>query len=314
MWHFKERAMDSNRIKDIDARHGTQDENGNGARDAAMRKTGKEVQDLAGGSRENERGAHKNGKTREGARNGMRGGARPGAGRPRGDSRMISFRAPGALADELEKVENRTEFIKKSIAEALLKKERVLKIAETEENLEQGGISVTDIRRGWKTETGGGIESGKKSERAEDIGRIGDVIPAGKVAHVNIPFFDIRVVAGFPVPLDNDEKSQDIDLIRMLCPHPEASYLIRVNGDSMIDAGVLSGDIVIVDKSNRNPSPREIAMCELNGEYTLKHFRVEDGQGWLVPANPDYPRIRISPEDDFSVWGTVTFIIHKPRD
>lgn len=227
---------------------------------------------------------------------------------------MISFRAPGALADELEKVENRTEFIKKSIAEALLKKERVLKIAETEENLEQGGISVTDIRRGWKTETGGGIESGKKSEWAEDIGRIGDVIPAGKVTHVNIPFFDIRVVAGFPVPLDNDEKSQDIDLIRMLCPHPEASYLIRVNGDSMIDAGVLSGDIVIVDKSNRNPSPREIAMCELNGEYTLKHFRIEDGQGWLVPANPDYPRIRISPEDDFSVWGTVTFIIHKPRD
>ena len=313
LWHFKERAMDSNRIKDIDARHGTQDENGNGVRDAAMRKMGKEVQDLAGGSRENERGAHKNGRTREGARNGMRGGARPGAGRPRGDSRMISFRAPRALADELEKVENRTEFIKKSIAEALLR-ERVLNIAETEENLEQGGISVTDIRRGWKTETGGEIESGKKSERTEDIGRIGDVIPAGKVEHVNIPFFDIRVVAGFPVPLDNDEKSQDIDLIRMLCPHPEASYLIRVNGDSMIDAGVLSGDIVIVDKSNRNPSPREIAMCELNGEYTLKHFRMEDGQGWLVPANPDYPRIRISPEDDFSVWGTVTFIIHKPRD
>ena len=318
MQHYKERAMDSNRIKDIDARHGMQDENGNGARDTAMRKTGKEVQGLAGDrretSRENERGAREGGRTRRWVTNGARGGARPGAGRPRGDSRMISFRAPGALADELEKVENRTEFIKKSIAEALLKKERVLKIAETEENLEQGGISVTDIRRGWKTETGGGIESGKKSERAEDIGRIGDVIPAGKVAHVNIPFFDIRVVAGFPVPLDNDEKSQDIDLIRMLCPHPEASYLIRVNGDSMIDAGVLSGDIVIVDKSNRNPSPREIAMCELNGEYTLKHFRVEDGQGWLVPANPDYPRIRISPEDDFSVWGTVTFIIHKPRD
>lgn len=87
--------MDSNRIKDIDARHGTQDENGNGARDATMRKMGKEVQDLAGGSRENELGARENGRTREEARNGMRGGARPGAGRPRGDSRMISFRAPG---------------------------------------------------------------------------------------------------------------------------------------------------------------------------------------------------------------------------
>ena len=267
--------MDSNRIKDIDARHGMQDENGNGASDAAMRKTGKDVQDLAGGrretSRENERGAREGGRTRRWVTNGARGGARPGAGRPRGDSRMISFRAPGALADRLDEVENRTEFIKESIAKALREKEF-------------------------------------------GIAKIGDVMPAGKVAHVNIPFFDIRVVAGFPVPLDNDEKSQDIDLIRMLCPHPEASYLIRVNGDSMIDAGVLSGDIVIVDKSNRNPSPREIAMCELNGEYTLKHFRMEDGQGWLIPANPDYPRIRISPEDDFSVWGTVTFIIHKPRD
>ena len=267
--------MDSNRIKDIDARHGMQDENGNGARDTAMRKTGKEAQGLAGDrretSRENERGAREGGRTRRGVTNGARGGARPGAGRPRGDSRMISFRAPGALADRLDEVENRTEFIKGSIAKALREKEF-------------------------------------------GIGKIGDVVPAGKVAHVNIPFFDIRVVAGFPVPLDNDEKSQDIDLIRMLCPHPEASYLIRVNGDSMIDAGVLSGYIVIVDKSNRNPSPREIAMCELNGEYTLKHFRMEDGQGWLVPANPDYPRIRISPEDAFSVWGTVTFIIHKPRD
>ena len=122
------------------------------------------------------------------------------------------------------------------------------------------------------------------------------------------------MVAGFPVPLDNDERSQDIDILSMLCPHPEASYLIRVSGNSMIDAGVLSGDIVIVDKSNRNPGPHEIAMCELNGEYTLKHFILDEGQGWLVPANPEYPKIRITPDDDFSVWGTVTYIIHKARD
>ena len=142
----------------------------------------------------------------------------------------------------------------------------------------------------------------------------GTVIPAGHLRTLSLPYFDISVVAGFPVPLDNDERSQDIDIISMLCPHPEASYLIRVSGNSMIDAGVLSGDIVIVDKSNRNPSAHEIAMCELNGEYTLKHFVLEEGQGWLVPANPDYPRIRISPDDQFSIWGTVTYIIHKARD
>ena len=200
-----------------------------------------------------------------------RGGARPGAGHPRGDSRMISFRAPGPLAEQLERMENRTEFIRQALARAVRE-------------------------RGYHPELPG------------------HAVPAGSARPLSLPYYDISVVAGFPVPLDNDERSQDIDILSMLCPHPEASYLIRVSGNSMIDAGVLSGDIVIVDKSNRNPTPHEIAMCELNGEYTLKHFVLEEGQGWLVPANPEYPKIRITPEDDFSVWGTVTYIIHKARD
>ena len=205
-----------------------------------------------------------------------RGGARPGAGHPKGDSRMISFRAPGPLAEQLDWMENRTEFIRQAISDA-----------------------ITGVLAGAGKQTGG------QSVRA---------IPASAVRPLSLPYYDISVVAGFPVPLDNDERSQDIDILSMLCPHPEASYLIRVSGNSMIDAGVLSGDIVIVDKSNRNPCPHEIAMCELNGEYTLKHFILENGQGWLVPANPEYPRIRITPDDDFSVWGTVTYIIHKARD
>lgn len=200
-----------------------------------------------------------------------RGGARPGAGHPRGDSRMISFRAPGPLAEQLEGMENRTEFIRQALARAVRE-------------------------RGYHPELPG------------------HAVPAGSARPLSLPYYDISVVAGFPVPLDNDERSQDIDILSMLCPHPEASYLIRVSGNSMIDAGVLSGDIVIVDKSNRNPTPHEIAMCELNGEYTLKHFVLEEGQGWLVPANPEYPKIRITPDDDFSVWGTVTYIIHKARD
>ena len=195
-----------------------------------------------------------------------RGGRRPGAGRPRSDSRMISFRAPGEMADRLDAQPCRTDFIRDSIQSAFDSRDRVL----------------------------------------------GDAaVPASKVAPLSLPFFDQRVVAGFPVPLDNDEKSQDIDILRMLCPHPEASYLIRVKGDSMIEAGLHSGDIVIVDKSNREPSAREIAVCELNGEYTLKHFVMEDGLAWLVPANSDFPRIQITPGDTFRVWGTVTYIIHK---
>lgn len=145
------------------------------------------------------------------------------------------------------------------------------------------------------------------------LSELGTVTSATAIKGLRLPFYDQRVVAGFPVPLDNDERSQDINILSMLCPHPEASYLIRVNGDSMIDAGIESGDIVIVDKSNRTPTPKEIAVCELNGEYTLKHFVEEDGIGWLVPDNPNYPRFKVAPEDDFSIWGTVTYIIHKAR-
>ena len=83
-------------------------------------------------------------------------------------------------------------------------------------------------------------------------------------------FFDVKVVAGFPIPLNNDELAQDIEVLKMLCPHPDSSYLIRVQGRSMIEAGVNDGDIIIVDKSERNPTEKQIAVCELNGEYILK--------------------------------------------
>ena len=197
------------------------------------------------------------------------GGARPGAGRPKGDGKLYSFRCSGDIAQQIDAQENKTEFIRRSIVKAL----------------SDDGLS-----------------------------RLGEVMPAARVSPLRLPLYDQRVVAGFPVPLDNDERSQDINILSMLCPHPEASYLIRVKGDSMIDAGIESGDIVIVDKSQRNPGPKEIAVCELNGEYTLKHFVEEDGIGWLVPDNPDYPKFRVTEGDDFSIWGTVTYIIHKARD
>lgn len=146
-----------------------------------------------------------------------------------------------------------------------------------------------------------------------EIPTFGTIIPATMVKGMEIPFFDIGIVAGFPVPLDNDERSQSIELLQMLCPYPESCYLVRVEGNSMIDADIYSGDIVIVDKSKRNPSPNEVAVCELNGEYTLKRFEKRDGTGWLIPANPAYPEIKVTENDTFSIWGTVTYVIHKPH-
>ena len=155
--------------------------------------------------------------------------------------------------------------------------------------------------------------SDKMKKMSKGLNKLGEIYPATHVKDMNLPFFDIGIVAGFPIPLDNDEKAQNIELLKTLCPNPDASYLIRVKGNSMIDAGIFSGDIVIVDKSNRNPDESQVAVCEYNGEYTLKRFVKHDGVGWMVPANPDFPEIRVTSDDQFSIWGTVTFIIHKPR-
>ena len=200
-----------------------------------------------------------------------RGGKREGAGRPRTDSKLYTFRAPKEMAAYIDSQENKTDFFKSCIARTMV---------EDDSNLEN----------------------------------FGTIYPATRVKDLKLPFFDIGIVAGFPIPLDNDEKSQDIEVLKMLCPYPESSYLIRVEGDSMIDAGIESGDIVIVDKSNRNPSESEVAVCEFNGEYTLKRFVKRNGCGWLVPANPDYPEIKVTPEDYFRIWGTVTYILHRPRN
>lgn len=152
------------------------------------------------------------------------------------------------------------------------------------------------------------------TSKLQDVFKKETVVSATDAEELKLPFFDINVVAGFPIPLDNDEKAQDINILSMLCPNPESCYLIRVEGESMIEADIHSGDILIVDKSRRNPSESEVSVCELNGEYTVKRFVRRDGCGWLVPANPDFPEIRVTENDTFNIWGTVTYIIHRPRE
>ena len=81
----------------------------------------------------------------------------------------------------------------------------------------------------------------------------------------------------------------------------------------MIDADIHPGDIIIVDKDNRTPGPHDVAMCELNGEYTIKYFEREQDHAWLIPANPDYPKLKVTSADDFHIWGVISYVIHKPK-
>lgn len=124
-----------------------------------------------------------------------------------------------------------------------------------------------------------------------------------------LPLAAEEVRAGFPSPAE-DCLEGSIDLNRVLVSHPAATFYARVAGDSMEEAGIGEGDLLVIDKLIE-PQEGDIVVAFLDGEFTLKRFR-RDGNGvWLEPANPDYPPIRIGAESDFRIWGVVTYNIRR---
>ena len=117
--------------------------------------------------------------------------------------------------------------------------------------------------------------------------------------------------AGFPSPA-TDYMTQAIDLNRELVRHPAATFYGRVVGDSMIDAGVEEGDILVIDKS-LDAQDGDMAVCFVDGEFTLKYLKFRNQCLFLVPANENYPEIEITEGVDFRMWGVVTYVIKKVR-
>ena len=117
--------------------------------------------------------------------------------------------------------------------------------------------------------------------------------------------------AGFPSPA-TDYMTQAIDLNKELVRHPAATFYGRVVGDSMIDAGVEEGDILVIDRS-LDAQDGDMAVCFVDGEFTLKRLCFTEGGLKLVPANPNYPEIEISEGVKFIMWGVVTYVIKKVR-
>ena len=117
--------------------------------------------------------------------------------------------------------------------------------------------------------------------------------------------------AGFPSPA-TDYMTQAIDLNKELVKHPAATFYGRVVGDSMIDAGVDEGDILVIDKS-LEPQEGDMAVCFVDGEFTLKYLRFHQGGLTLQPANDRYPSIEVGEDTDFKVWGIVTYVIKNVR-
>ena len=123
--------------------------------------------------------------------------------------------------------------------------------------------------------------------------------------------FAESIHAGFPSPAA-DHTGERINLAREMTPHPETTFYAHVEGDSMRDAGILDGDIVVVDRS-LSPKNGDFIIAYINDEYTLKEFKMdESGEcAWLIPHNPDFRPIRVDKESNFQVWGVVTYAIHK---
>ncbi len=118
------------------------------------------------------------------------------------------------------------------------------------------------------------------------------------------------IKAGFPSPAD-DYRHDGLDFNRDLIRHPEATFYGRVEGNSMIDAGICDGDIAVIDRSVE-PSNGDIVVGFLNNEFTIKFLDLthrDDGYIELRPANKDFTPIRINESDDFEVWGVVIWTI-----
>ena len=123
-----------------------------------------------------------------------------------------------------------------------------------------------------------------------------------------VPFYGDSVRAGFPSPAD-DYIEDYLDLNEYLIKHPSATFMVCAKGDSMINASILYGDILVVDRSIE-PIHGKIVVAAIDGELTVKRLYKKGKQVKLLPDNPDYPEILITENNDTVIWGVVTNVIH----
>lgn len=138
-----------------------------------------------------------------------------------------------------------------------------------------------------------------------------EIYSAETETELALPVADEGIKAGFPSPAQ-DFMDVAIDLNKELIKHPSSTFYGRVKGDSMIDAGIFDGDLLIIDKS-LEPHNGDMAVCFIDGEFTLKYIKIEEKVIWLIPANKNYQPIKVTEANDFLIWGIVTYSIKKQR-
>ena len=118
-----------------------------------------------------------------------------------------------------------------------------------------------------------------------------------------------EISAGFPSPAD-DFKEVRISLDKELVKNKEATFYARVSGDSMIGAGLDDGDLLVIDRS-LSPENGKIAICFIDGDFTVKRIKKEKGKFYLMPENKKYEPIELAEDDELIIWGVVEYVIKK---
>jgi len=118
-----------------------------------------------------------------------------------------------------------------------------------------------------------------------------------------LPFIDTGISAGFPSPAD-DFIELSIDLNKTLIKNKDTTFFAKVKGHSMKNAGINDGDLLVIDKS-LEPQNNKIAVCQIDGEFTVKRIKIEENIVWLIAENEDYKPIKVTSENEFMIWGIV---------
>ena len=134
------------------------------------------------------------------------------------------------------------------------------------------------------------------------------MMPSHVLSSLPIPLFESRVQAGFPSPADDFSEGM-LDLNSHLIKNKAATFFVRVTGDSMTGVGIFPGDILVVDRSLPQ-SEGKIVIAVLNGEMTVKRLKQKGDTVLLCSENDKYPPISVSQEEDLTIWGVVTNVIH----
>jgi len=146
-------------------------------------------------------------------------------------------------------------------------------------------------------------------KRIKTDGSVSEIYSLDKRTKLVRPLLGAKVPAGFPSPAQ-DYIEQTLDLNEFLIAHPTATFFVKADGYSMIDAGINPDDILIVDRA-LEAVHNKIVIAILDGELTVKRLKIIKGVYWLVPENRSFEPVKIDDSVDFSIWGVVTYIIHK---